>query len=34
MDSEAFVQELDVRNQELLRRLGPEATLEPRWRAT
>jgi bacterioferritin (cytochrome b1) len=29
MDSEAFVQELDARNQELLRRLSPEATLEP-----
>ncbi|MBI4012609.1 MAG: ferritin-like domain-containing protein [Candidatus Rokubacteria bacterium] len=29
MDSEAFVQDLDVRNRELLRRLSPEATLEP-----
>ncbi len=29
MDAEAFVGELDARNQELLRRLAPEATLEP-----
>jgi bacterioferritin (cytochrome b1) len=29
MDSQAFVEELDARNQELLRRLAPEATLEP-----
>lgn len=29
MDSQAFVEELDTRNQELLRRLAPEATLEP-----
>jgi len=29
MDSEQFVRELDARNQELLRRLAPEATLKP-----
>ncbi|MBI3457652.1 MAG: ferritin-like domain-containing protein [Candidatus Rokubacteria bacterium] len=29
MDSEAFVKELDAQNQELLRRLTPEATLKP-----
>ncbi|HEV8676132.1 MAG TPA: ferritin-like domain-containing protein [Methylomirabilota bacterium] len=29
MDSEAFVKDLDARNQELLRRLAPEAALEP-----
>lgn len=29
MDVEAFVEELDQRNQELLRRLAPEATLKP-----
>jgi len=29
MDSEAFVKELDAENQELLRRLAPEATLKP-----
>lgn len=29
MDVEAFVVELDQRNQELLRRLAPEATLKP-----
>ncbi len=29
MDAETFVRELDARNQELLRRLAPEATLEP-----
>jgi bacterioferritin (cytochrome b1) len=29
MDSETFVRELDAQNQELLRRLAPEATLEP-----
>jgi bacterioferritin (cytochrome b1) len=29
MDPEAFVRELDARNQELLRRLTPEATLKP-----
>jgi uncharacterized ferritin-like protein (DUF455 family) len=29
VDSEAFVKELDARNQELLRRLAPEATLKP-----
>jgi bacterioferritin (cytochrome b1) len=29
LDSEAFVQDLDARNQELLRRLAPEAALEP-----
>jgi hypothetical protein len=29
MDAEAFVRELDQRNQELLRRLAPEATLKP-----
>ncbi len=29
MDSEGFVRELDARNQELLRRLAPEATLKP-----
>jgi bacterioferritin (cytochrome b1) len=29
MDPEAFVKELDARNQELLRRLTPAATLEP-----
>ena len=29
MDAEAFVRELDARNQELLRRLAPEATLKP-----
>ena len=29
MDVEAFVRELDARNQELLRRLAPEAALEP-----
>jgi 1,2-phenylacetyl-CoA epoxidase catalytic subunit len=29
MDSEAFVRDLDARNQELLRRLAPDATLKP-----
>jgi 1,2-phenylacetyl-CoA epoxidase catalytic subunit len=29
MDAETFVKELDRRNQELLRRLAPEATLKP-----
>src|SRR3972149_9758632 len=29
MDSEAFVRELDARNQELLRGLVPEAALKP-----
>jgi CheY-like chemotaxis protein len=29
MDAEAFVRDLDARNQELLRRLTPEATLKP-----
>jgi 1,2-phenylacetyl-CoA epoxidase catalytic subunit len=29
MDAETFVRELDARNQELLRRLAPEATLKP-----
>ena len=29
MDSEAFVRDLDAHNQELLRRLAPEATLKP-----
>jgi bacterioferritin (cytochrome b1) len=29
MDAEAFVRELDERNQELLKRLTPEATLKP-----
>jgi 1,2-phenylacetyl-CoA epoxidase catalytic subunit len=29
MDSESFVRDLDARNQELLRRLAPEATLKP-----
>ncbi|HEV8311340.1 MAG TPA: ferritin-like domain-containing protein [Methylomirabilota bacterium] len=29
MDAEAFVRELDAQNQELLRRLTPEATLKP-----
>jgi bacterioferritin (cytochrome b1) len=29
MDAEAFVRELDARNQELLRRLAPEGTLKP-----
>jgi 1,2-phenylacetyl-CoA epoxidase catalytic subunit len=29
MDAESFVRELDQRNQELLRRLAPEATLKP-----
>lgn len=29
MDAEAFVQDLDARNQALLRRLAPEATLKP-----
>ncbi len=29
MDSEAFVRELNARNEELLRRLAPEATLKP-----
>ena len=29
MDAEAFVKELDARNQELLRRLTPESTLKP-----
>jgi bacterioferritin (cytochrome b1) len=29
MDSEAFVKELDAENQELLRRLTPDATLKP-----
>ncbi len=29
MDSEAFVKDLDARNEELLRRLAPEATLKP-----
>ncbi|MGH7322608.1 MAG: ferritin-like domain-containing protein [Candidatus Rokuibacteriota bacterium] len=29
MDAEAFVKELDARNQTLLARLAPEATLEP-----
>jgi bacterioferritin (cytochrome b1) len=29
MDSETFVRELDARNQELLQRLAPEATLKP-----
>ncbi len=29
MDSEAFVRDLEARNAELLRRLAPEATLEP-----
>jgi hypothetical protein len=29
MDSETFVRDLDVRNQELLRRLAPDATLKP-----
>ena len=29
MDAEAFVRDLDARNQELLRRLTPESTLKP-----
>jgi bacterioferritin (cytochrome b1) len=29
MDAETFVRELDARNQELLRRLAPDATLKP-----
>jgi len=29
MDAEAFVNELDARNRELLRRLAPDATLKP-----
>jgi uncharacterized ferritin-like protein (DUF455 family) len=29
MDAEAFVRDLDARNQELLRRLAPESTLKP-----
>jgi 1,2-phenylacetyl-CoA epoxidase catalytic subunit len=29
MDSKAFVEDLDARNQELLRRLAPEAALKP-----
>src|SRR5215813_6990029 len=29
MDAEAFVRDLDARNQELLRRLAPDSTLKP-----
>ena len=29
MDAEAFVKDLDARNQALLRRLAPESTLKP-----